>query len=69
MTPQEELENTIRKLRKVYEAARGLCHGYDWNDGSHAKHHGYRNKLINAVNDIERLPDAAGVSISTGDRG
>ncbi|MCP1932492.1 hypothetical protein M2192_001223 [Bradyrhizobium elkanii USDA 61] len=25
MTPQEELENTIRKLRKVYEAARGRC--------------------------------------------
>lgn len=67
MTPQQELEVTIRKLRRVYEAARGLCHGYDWNDGSHAKHHGYRNELIKAVNDIDRLPDAAGVSLPNGD--
>jgi len=62
MTPQEELETIIRKFRDVYEAARGLCHGYDWNTGSHAKHYGYRRKLVQAVNAIEKLPDAAGVS-------
>jgi hypothetical protein len=67
MTPQEELETTIRKLRRVYEAARGLCYGHDWNDGTQAKLHGYRNKLIKAVDDIEKLPDAAGVSISNGE--
>lgn len=67
MTPQEELETTIRKLRRVYEAARGLCYGHDWNEGTQAKTHGYRNKLIKAVDDIEKLPDAAGVSISNGE--
>lgn len=66
MTPQEELETTIRKLRRVYEAARGLCHGHDWNDGTQAKTRGYRNELIKAVDAIEKLPDAAGVSISNG---
>jgi len=62
MTPQEELETTIRKLRRVYEAARGLCHGYDWNDGTHAKLHRYRKQLVDAVNAIEPLPDPIGVS-------
>ena len=62
MTEIEELEFTIRKLRSVYEAARGLCHGYDWNNGSHAKHHGYRRKLVEAVNAVDKLPDAKGVA-------
>ena len=61
-TPQEELEYMIRKLRRVYEAARGLCHGYDWNEGTHAKLHGYRERLVNAVNAIEELPDPIGVA-------
>lgn len=52
-------------LRAVYEAARGLCYGHDWNEGTQAKLHGYRNKLIKAVDAIEKLPDAAGVAIST----
>lgn len=68
MTPQQELETTIRKLRRVYEAARGLCHGHDWNNGTAAKLHGYRNELIKAVDAIEKLPDAAGVAISNGER-
>lgn len=62
MTPQEELETTIRKLRRVYVAARGLCHGYDWNNGTHAKLHRYRKELVSAVDDIENLPDPIGVA-------
>jgi len=60
----EEAAGTLEKLQAVYEAARGLCHGHDWNEGTQAKLHGYRNKLIKAVDAIEKLPDAAGVSIS-----
>lgn len=60
MTPQEELELTIRKLRAVYEAARGLCMGYDWNNGTAAKACGYRRKLLSAVNAIEPVPDFEG---------
>lgn len=60
MTPQEELETKIRKLRKVYEAARGLCMGYDWNKGTAALHHGYRRRLLDAVNAIEPVPDYEG---------
>lgn len=59
MTPQEELETNIRKLRRVYEAARGLCHGVDWNNGTQAKLHGYRQKLIDAVEAIEPLPKSS----------
>lgn len=61
-TPQEELEHMIRKLRRVYDAARGLCHGYDWNNGSHARTLGYRARLVEAVHAIEELPDSRGVA-------
>ena len=52
-----ERDAEIEQLTKVYEAARGLCHGYDWNKGSAALHNGYRAKLIVAVNAIKPLPD------------
>lgn len=35
--------------RKVIEAARGLSHSTDWNNGTHAKLHGYRQKLLDAI--------------------
>jgi len=41
-------------------AARGLCAGEDWNNGTHAKFHGYRQKLIDAVAALP--PDAVVVS-------
>lgn len=49
-----ESPSEIEKLRRVYEHARGMCFGVDWNKGTHAKHH--RQKLIQAVNEIEALP-------------
>jgi glycine betaine/choline ABC-type transport system substrate-binding protein len=52
-----ERDAEIEKLKKVYDAARGLCHGHDWNNGTQALRHKYRMKLIVAVNAIEPLPD------------
>lgn len=49
----------IEELEAVYDAARGLCYGEDWNNGTHAKSRGYRKKLIAAVNAIEPLPPRA----------
>jgi hypothetical protein len=46
----------MKALERVYDAARGLCFGVDWNNGTAAKIHGYRQKLIDAVNSIEKLP-------------
>lgn len=43
-------------LERVYAAARGLCHGTDWNHGTHAKTHGYRQKLIDAVAALSAQP-------------
>lgn len=45
----------IEELEAVYDAARGLCYGEDWNNGTHAKSRGYRQKLVAAVNAIEPL--------------
>lgn len=49
----------IAELETVYDAARGLCYGEDWNNGTHAKTRGYRQKLVAAVNAIEPLPSSA----------
>lgn len=46
----------VRKLEAVYDAARGLCFGVDWNNGVAAIKHGYRQKLIEAVNAIKPTP-------------
>jgi len=48
-TALEASEEELKLLRPVYEAARGLCHGTDWNNGNHARLHGYREKLIAAT--------------------
>ena len=47
------------QLLRVYEAARGLCHGYDWNLGTHAVRHGYRNALVEAVDAIQPISRGA----------
>lgn len=49
-----ELENTRTQSQcelydELYKAALGLSHGVDWNNGSHAIEHGYRDKLLSAV--------------------
>jgi len=41
------LRAEVEKLLPVYEAARGLCRGSDWNKGTHAK--AYRKQLTIAV--------------------
>lgn len=47
----KSVEETIplTELLEVAKAASGLAMGSDWNNGTHAKHHGYRDKLINAI--------------------
>lgn len=37
------------ELIAVAKAANGLSFGSDWNNGTHAKYHGYRQKLIDAL--------------------
>lgn len=58
-TPTPPDDEREAKLREVYEAARGLCFGTDWNNGTQAATHGYRARLINAVNAVEQLPGKA----------
>ena len=36
-------------------AAKGLSFGKDWNKGTHALKHGYRQKLLNALESHEKL--------------
>jgi hypothetical protein len=55
---QTAADAEIKRLQSVYNAARGLCHGYDWNKGTHAR--AYRNQLILAVNAIDPIPDVSG---------
>jgi hypothetical protein len=45
------LDNYVRDTaaEAVIEAAIGLCGGIDWNHGTHAITHGYRQKPIDAV--------------------
>lgn len=50
----------IDRLRAVFEAAYGLCCGYDWNCGTAAIAAGYRRKLLSAVNAIKEVPDFDG---------
>lgn len=37
------------RVAPLIEAATGLSHGTDWNNGTHAKLHGYRQKLLDAL--------------------
>lgn len=50
----EREEQERRLLWNVYEAARGLCFGKDWNQGEETMK--YRNDLIDAVAAVEPLP-------------
>lgn len=53
---QQELDRTKAEtkeqrevIKRFYEAAEGLSFGTDWNNGTHAKLHGYRQKLLDAL--------------------
>jgi hypothetical protein len=50
-----------RMLLEVFEAARGLTWGEDWNHGNAAVRHGYRRRLLVAVG---RAGKALGAHIS-----
>lgn len=43
------LETLREALQPLLKAAEGLSHGVDWNNGTHAKLHGYRRKLLAAI--------------------
>jgi len=53
-------EPSYDQLRSVFEAAYGLCMGYDWNNGTAAKACGYKRKLLSSVNAIREVPDFEG---------
>lgn len=43
------LRNHADAILGLVRAAKGLSHGEDWNNGTHAKTHGYRRKLLEAL--------------------
>ena len=43
------LRNRADAILGLVRAAEGLSHGEDWNNGTHAKTHGYRRKLLEAL--------------------
>lgn len=53
-------KSEIELLREVFDAAYGLCMGYDWNNGTAAKFHGYKRKLLKAVHAVRDVPDFDG---------
>jgi hypothetical protein len=46
---EERVKRLEEALRPITDAAHGLSFGTDWNNGTHAKTHGYRKKLIEAI--------------------
>ena len=56
LPPNEATAHLIRvlpKLLDVAEAAKGLSTGQDWNNGTMAKTHGYRQRLLDALAKLE----------------
>lgn len=45
----EEIEEIVGAAEALLAAAKGLSHGTDWNNGHHAKRHGHRRKLLDAI--------------------
>lgn len=44
-----DAEQRLELLEAVFDAAMGLSYGEDWENGTHAKLHGYRRKLLTAL--------------------
>jgi|GEM_PF-4112096 len=61
-----EKTNAVARLRELLEAAYGLCEGYDWNNGTHAKTHGYKRKVLEAVHALKPVADIEGKRDSFG---
>ena len=51
----EKQDETIEQLQAVFDAAKGLCFGEDWNNGTHAMI--YKQKLRDAVAAIPQPPE------------
>jgi hypothetical protein len=47
------LANHAAEIEALVRAAHGLSFGEDWNNGTHAKTHGYREKLLQALAALE----------------
>lgn len=45
----QALRAQLTAAQEMAKAAEGLSHGADWNNGTHAKMHGYRQKLLDAL--------------------
>jgi hypothetical protein len=56
----------VERLRDLLEAAYGLCQGYNWNNGTHSKTHGYKRKVLEAVHALKPVPDIEGKRHSFG---
>ena len=48
-------EAVVQAADALAKAAQGLSHGTDWNNGTHAKTHGYRQQLLEALAAYELL--------------
>lgn len=55
-----ELALWQEQAERFYKAAKGLSFGTDWNNGTHAKLHGYRQKLLDVVAAYESFKQKAG---------
>lgn len=49
------LQSQLSVAKEVVNAALGLSYGTDWNKGTHAITHGYRQKLLNALAKYQKL--------------
>lgn len=53
----DQAADALEALAPLLDAALGLSHGTDWNNGTHAKLHGYRQKLLDALSAIRSKED------------
>lgn len=50
-----QFDGVVQAADALAKAAQGLSHGTDWNNGTHAKTHGYRQQLLEALAAYELL--------------
>lgn len=54
-------EISPEQMYNLIEAAHGLSFGQDWNNGTHAKIHKYRTKLLDTVAQIRMYDEIGGL--------
>ncbi len=54
MQDADLIVETLEAALTVVEAAKGLSHERDWNEGTHAIVHGYREQLLKALEPFRR---------------